>query len=132
MESGMHTGNPWFDFWTQVTAPLSGDVSQRFGNMFSPTMTVNMAGNAAIEARVVQDVASYGAQIGWISEIALALAEGKTPPKDALKKLADAAKKIEAIKKDSAQSAAQQAESALERLKKQDAEAYRALLRHHQ
>jgi hypothetical protein len=127
----MQTGNPWFDFWTGWSAPLSGDVSQRFGNLLSPSMTVNVAGNPAIEARIVQDVASYGAQIGWVSEIALALAEGKAPPKDAVKKLADAAKKIEAIKKENTESTTAQADAALHRLKKLDALAYRALLNRH-
>ena len=48
-------------FWR---LPLSGDVNQR--------ITVNYAGNTLIEDRVITEVASFGRQIGWLSEIAVA------------------------------------------------------------
>src|SRR5258706_1224255 len=72
-----------------------------------PTVTMNFAGNPAVEREVTEDVASYGRQIGWLNDIVTALVatEGqaaiKRDPKaaDSLRKLAAAQHKIEAIKK---------------------------------
>ena len=41
---------------------------------WSPNITMNFAGNAAIEREVNEDVASYGRQIGWLNDIVAALA----------------------------------------------------------
>src|SRR2546429_8700244 len=52
-------------------APLSGNVAQRItAPWFSPSLTVNYAGDPAVEDRVVTEVASYGKQLGWLTEIA--------------------------------------------------------------
>src|ERR1700687_924140 len=74
---------------------------------WSPTVTMNFAGNPGVEREVTEDVASYGRQIGWLNDIVTALvaAEGqdaiKRHPKaaDSLRKLAAAQHKIDAIKK---------------------------------
>ena len=42
---------------------------------WSPTVSVNFAGNPAVEREVTEDVASYGRQIGWLSDIVIALVD---------------------------------------------------------
>ena len=66
--------------------PLSGDVSQWL-RIFSPTVTVNGRGDPDLEGEIVRDVATYGAQLGPLTAIVLALAEGTEVPPDALTKL---------------------------------------------
>ena len=105
-------------FWR---APLSGDVNQR--------ITVNYAGNTLIEDRVITEVASFGRQIGWLSEITVALANNEPPPERALRKLESAMKEIDAIKERVRKSAVEQANEALDRLKREHREAYERLLR---
>jgi hypothetical protein len=110
--------------------PLSGDVNQRItAPWFSPSLTVNYAGDPVIEDRVVTEVASYGRQLGWLEEIVLALASDRPAPKDALDKLKDAAKKIEAIKKDVQVSALDAAKKALDKLEREQPKDYAELLR---
>jgi hypothetical protein len=116
-------------FW-MFRLPLSGDVNQRItAPWFSPALTVNYAGDPVIEDRVVTEVASYGRQIGWLTEIALALAEKKPAPEKTLRRLEKAAHDIDAIKKDVQLSSIDAANAALDRLKRDDAEAYKELMR---
>src|SRR5476649_765797 len=116
-------------FW-MFRLPLSGDVNQRItAPLFSPALTVNYAGDPVIEDRVVTEVSSYGRQIGWLTEIALALAEKKPAPEKTLRRLEKAAHDIDAIKKDVQLSSIDAANAALDRLKRDDAEAYKELMR---
>lgn len=84
------TSNPyaaWFPGWgADRTAPLGGDVSQWF-KIFSPTVTVNGRGEPELEARIVREVATYGAQLGPLTQLVLALANGQAPPADELAEL---------------------------------------------
>jgi hypothetical protein len=110
--------------------PFSGDVSQRItAPWFSPSLTVNYAGDPKIEDRVVTEVASYGRQLGWLTEIVLALAHEQPPPDDTLRSLQEASDKIEAIKKSVQQSALEEANTALDRLEREQPDIYRVLLR---
>ncbi|HEX8662991.1 MAG TPA: hypothetical protein VF744_03040 [Beijerinckiaceae bacterium] len=123
------SGNPLSLWWDMVRLPLSGDVNQRnVTSWLSPNMTVNYGGNFEIERRVVSDVASFGKQIGWLSEIVDKLADGHPAPKDALDKLREAMKKIAAIKEQVRQSAEDEAAEALDRLEKEDPEGVRTFL----
>lgn len=116
-------------FW-MFRLPLSGDVNQRItAPWFSPSLTVNYAGDPVIEDRVVTEVASYGRQIGWLTEIALALANKQAPPEETLHRLEQASHDIDAIKKDVQRSSFDAANTALDRLERDDAEAYKELLR---
>lgn len=113
--------------------PLSGDVNQRItAPWFSPSLTVNYAGDPAIEDRVVTEVASYGRQLGWLSEIALALAKGEAAPRDALGKLEQAAAAIAKIKADAQAGSLDAANRALDRLKRDRPDQYEDLLRERQ
>lgn len=104
---------------------------------WSPTVTVNYAGNPAIEREVTEDVASYGKQIGWLSEIVTALVaiEGEQAlvardPKtaDALKKFKQAQGKIEEIKQRRTQNAVADARDALAKLGATNKTAYAYLV----
>ena len=113
--------------------PLSGDVNQRItAPWFSPAITVNYAGDPAIEDRVVTEVASYGKQIGWLTEIALALANKQPLPVDTLRRLETAAHHIDAIKKDVKRSSFEVATEVLDRLERDDPVNYRKLIRRRQ
>jgi hypothetical protein len=129
----MTTGPSGFDpFWI-FRAPLSGNVAQRItAPWFSPSLTVNYAGDAAVEDRVVTEVASYGKQLGWLTEIAIALARNQPLPVETLRRLEQASKDIEAIKKNVRPSAAEAARNALDRLERDDPDQYNKLLRERQ
>ena len=115
------TGIPSFDPFWFMRLPLSGDVNQR--------ITVNYAGNPLVEDRVVTEVASFGRQLGWLSEIAIALANKEPLPADSLRKLEAAVAEIEAIKKRVERPAIAAADEALDRLKREHPDAYERLLR---
>jgi hypothetical protein len=110
--------------------PWSGDVAQRImASWFSPSLTVNYAGDPAVEDRVVAEVASYGKQLGWLTEIAIALANRQPVPAETLDRLEKAAKDIAAIKEQVGISAVEAAKDALDRLERHDPAQYRNLLR---
>ena len=119
-------------FW-MFRLPLSGDVNQRItAPWFSPSLTVNYAGDPVVEDRVVTEVASFGRQIGWLTEIAVALAKNQPPPKETLRRLEKASTDIEAIKKDVHRSSFDAASAALDRLERDDPKAYEKLIRERQ
>jgi hypothetical protein len=119
-----------FDPFWMFRMPLSGDVNQRItAPWFSPSLTVNYAGDAAIEDRVVTEVASYGRQLGWLSEIVLALANKQAVPQETLRRLEKAAQDIETIKAEVQPTALDAANKALDRLKRDDQVLYEKLLK---
>lgn len=120
-----------------IMFPGAGGNFQTFdAHWLSPNVTVNFAGNPAVEREVTEDVASYGSQIGWLNDIVAALASVapdavKTDPaaRDALVKLKDAMDKIEAIKQRRKASALDNAREALGKLGAADKQAYGRLVR---
>ena len=57
--------------------PLSGDVAQSFGTWWIKSLSAQtgfinvnnlQSGNPQVEQRIIQEVASYGRQLGWIME----------------------------------------------------------------
>jgi hypothetical protein len=116
----MTTNPSGFDPLWMFRAPWSGDVAQRItAPWFSPSLTVNYAGDPAVEDRVVTEVASYGKQLGWLTEIAIALAKRGHCPRT-LGRLEKAAKDIAAIKEQVGASAVDAANDALDRLERHD------------
>ena len=116
--------NPWFFFWApQLTMPFGGSVAQRiepdtqwFFNGIAPT-----AGDPAIERKAF-DVASYGRQLGLITEVLVDLS-GQMPPKSAkgqksLQRLREIQLRIEQVKEQDAIDALEQIDALLARLKK--------------
>ena len=113
--------------------PWSGDVAQRIvAPWFSPSLTVNYAGDPAVEDRVITEVASYGKQLGWLTEIAIALAKTQPVPPETLSRLEKAAKDIAVIKEQVGVSAVEAANDALDRLERHDPAQYHNLLRERQ
>ncbi|HEY0823683.1 MAG TPA: hypothetical protein VGD76_07845 [Ramlibacter sp.] len=116
--------NPWFFFWApQLTMPFGGSVAQRiepdtrwfFGGI-DPD-----AGDAEIERKAF-DVATYGRQLGLITEVLVDLSE-QSPPgtakgQKALKRLREIQLRIEQVKEHDAIDALEQIDSLLARLKK--------------
>jgi hypothetical protein len=126
----MTTNPSGFDPLWMFRAPWSGNVAQRItAPWFSPSVTVNYAGDAAVEDRVVTEVASYGKQLGWLTEIAIASARGQSLPTETLVRLEKAAREIDAIKEQSRASAVDAANDALDRLERDNPAQYNELLR---
>jgi hypothetical protein len=122
-----------FDPFWMFRLPLSGAVNQRItAPWFSPSLTVNYAGDPAIEDRVVTEVASYGQQLGWLNEIVLALANKQAVPQETLTRLEKAVQDIETIKKEVQPSALAAAKTALDQLRREQPDKYAELLRDHQ
>jgi hypothetical protein len=104
---------------------------------WSPTVSVNFAGNPAVEREVTEDVASYGRQIGWLGDIVLALAEAggeevikrKSAAADSLIKLRQAQERIQEIKQRRKNIALDNARGALANLAAADKAAYARLVR---
>ena len=116
--------------------PFSGPVNQAIAtSWFSPTLTVNYQGSARIEERVVTEVASYGRQLGWLSEIVAALLT-EHPPADpspellrTLERFEDAIRRIAEIKASTERDAYREAQAALDRLREQAPDRLAELLR---
>jgi hypothetical protein len=95
---------PWLWLWApQLHLPLSGDVAQRIDpvtHLFFRGIAPS-AGDATIEEQAF-GVASYGKQLGLITDVLLDLARraGTESPEaaDSLAKLEDVAARIEALK----------------------------------
>jgi len=115
---------PWFFFWApQLTMPFGGSVAQRiepdtswFFGAIAPG-----AGDPALERKAF-DVASYGRQLGLITEVLVDLA-AQSPPATArgrksLRRLQDIQARIEALKERDAADLLEQIDGLLERLKK--------------
>ncbi|MBW8900474.1 MAG: hypothetical protein JF619_20640 [Massilia sp.] len=116
--------------FTYFSLPGTGAVMQDLlDHWFSPTVTYNFAGNSAIEKQVVEDVASYGRQIGWLNEIVLALVDQTGFPAETLARMRATIARIEEIKKFRGTSAMEDAKDALDHLKSDAPDYYDRLIR---
>lgn len=118
---------PWLPFWNLWRFPLSGNVGDiaPVTDWFSPHINV-FAGNAPLEAEINANVASYGKQLGIITEAVLELSTGKPGP--AVKRLKDLAAEIEKAKDDHKTRAVTQAETTLQGLKRDDPKAFKDVM----
>jgi hypothetical protein len=122
--------NPWELWFSSMTRlPGSGDLMQSISpltNWFSPTVELNFAGNRQIENDVVANVASYGKQLGILTEAVNELGrEDKSQAVRRLRELAEVIQKRKLQHKDDLQ---QQARASLETLRKADPEAFGRVL----
>lgn len=125
---------PWLWFWSPVFhLPFSGSVAQQIEpdtNWFFAGIPPS-AGNGLLEKKAF-DVASYGRQLGWITEVLLAakgsdvVAPGKADV--SLQKLEAAYVEIEAVKKESRAELADAAIAALDKLREADPAAHEMLI----
>ncbi len=132
MKSGMFMMpiDAWAKWWrAPLKFPLSGDVIQDINpvtHWLSPQLEFNFAGDQALEAKVVAEVASYGKQLGVLSEAVLALAKDNNSPE--IKKLAVM---VEAVEKAKTEHQAQEIlalQRGLRTLQSQDPDKLKALL----
>ena len=119
---------PWWPFGplfnmapAQLNQPILPDWSLQH-------VDVNFAGDADVEKDVVAKVASYGRQLGIITDAVLTLAgDSPEPGADPLQRLRALAAKIRAIKQEHEGTLADQAHDAMERLAKRDPAAARRI-----
>jgi hypothetical protein len=125
--------NPWlFPWWSMFKAPWSGDVTQDMATItswLSPQFQFNFAGNRRIEGKVVADVASYGRQLGILSEAVLELAAGQEGK--AVARLKDLVAEVEKVKRQDSGKLEEQARALLAQLERQDPEALGRVLDEH-
>lgn len=121
--------NPWQNIWSpNVHFPLSGDIAQKIDpsiNWFFDGIAAG-AGKAKVEKKAFE-LASYGKQLGMITELLLDLIDHqKISPahQQALKSLREIQAGIEAIKAKEAETAAQDIQERLLWLRKNDAQGY--------
>jgi len=125
---------PWFWFWSpHFYFPFSGSVAQRIEpetDWFFAGIPPS-AGNAEMERRIF-DIASYGRQLGWITEVLLGMnsaePEVQAQAAQSLQCLRDTHKRIEAVKTDERATLLNTAAQALEQLRTADPAAYERLL----
>ena len=113
-----------FQFNTTFEYPLSGDVAQSI----SPAFFAAMKGVPEIERAVVQDVASYGDQLGALTKVVLELAAKQDLESKALEDLRAISDKVDATKKEVTEGLRDRAEMVLRRLEAADPEAYKDLM----
>ena len=127
--------NPWLWFWSpQFHFPFSGSVAQRIEpdtSWFFAGIRPE-AGNGDVEKQIF-DVASYGRQLGLITEVLLPLAsKGSVAPEQAaesLAKLKQVHRDVEAVKARNSDRLARSAAAALEKLRASDPEQFALVMR---
>jgi hypothetical protein len=125
---------PWLWFWApRFQFPFSGAMSQWVEpdtNWFFSAIQPQ-SGNGELEKKIF-DVASYGRQLGRITDVLLSLASPDAiKPEDAHKSLAELRKdyrNIEALKSEHKKQLSQEAIALLEKLRATDPEELRRLL----
>lgn len=122
--------NPWLFPWQGMfKGPLSGNVTQDISpdiSWLSPQVEFNFAGDRRIEAEVVADVASYGKQLGILSEAMLEIADGDKG--EAVERLRKLTNQINEVKLQHEEILEQKVKSELDQMKLQDPEALKRLL----
>ena len=121
--------NTLLDWWDParygLQAPFSGDVTQDINPVtrwFSPTF-VTYQGDMDIEEEVVTEVASFGKQLGKLTEAVLALADGKGPKDDEVFRELEAIRDgVERIKESRSDSLRKKADDAFQALLKSNPE----------
>ena len=125
---------PWFWLWSpQFYFPFSGSVAQRIEpdtDWFFAGIPPS-AGNAEMERKIF-DVATYGRQLGWVTEVLLGMnstdAQVQAQAAESLRCLRETQQRIEAVKDEERATLLGTAARALEKLRSADPEAYERLL----
>ena len=122
---------PWLPWWTAFTKlPGAENLTQDIAPVttwFPANFEMNFAGDPRIERDVVSNIASYGKQLGILTDALLTLAGDDTTHPE-IQRLRDIAEKIEERKQTHRADLEQNAKAALERLKDADSEAFKRML----
>lgn len=120
---------PWLQ--SNYNFPLSGNVQQHIDpDWFFSTIDAEV-GDGEIEKEVFQKIASYGKQIGLLTEALLSMSaklEMNEQDIPALKELTELQEKIEVIKTAKKQRVRKNAEKIMDKLQSCDPEGFRSLL----
>lgn len=119
--------NPWWD-WFKIPNIIQ-DINP-VTSWWSPQFEFNFAGDRKIESKIVAEVASYGKQLGLLSEALLEVAAGEQG--DAVAKLKEINQKVEQIKREHKSKLEEQLKRDLNYLNRKDPEALRRLLNEYQ
>lgn len=125
--------NPWlWQYAPQFHLPLSGAVTQDISPETFFGSIATEAGNGRIEKEIFQQVASYGRQLGLISEVLLSR-EGsgiidQTKAQESLTRLKEIYEKTEKLKSENKEKIVDTAIKLLEELKSTDSDALRDVL----
>lgn len=117
--------------WSQFNFPWSGDVVQRIDPDFFFGAIPTEAGDGETEKEIFKK-ASYGRQLGLITEVLLALVEETRPglkDQESLEKLKKIQATVETIKEGKKENDRTNARRFLDKLKQSDPEALNQLLR---
>jgi len=112
---------PWFPFTFNFP---SGDVG--LSNWFSSNVNVTYAGTPEIEREVVERIASFGRQLGILTEAVLEIAAGVGGEK--VERLRNLNQEVDAVKQRHRSELRRDAKEAIERLARSDAGELRSLL----
>lgn len=125
---------PWFWMWApQLHYPLSGSVAQRIqpDTRWFFGAIPGQAGIGELEQRIFE-TASYGRQLGKLTEAVLALADPElarsAEGQQRIAELQQLAERIEAVKREDAQALEAHLRSQLDALRARNPEAVQALL----
>lgn len=124
---------PWLWLWApQTHFPLSGSVAQHIEPKTFFDAIPPAAGDGRIEQRVFGEVATYGRQIGLLTEALLDLTEHGAPASaegtTAIRRLQEIRQAVERIKEEETAASAEQVESWFRALGKRDPAACARLL----
>jgi hypothetical protein len=124
---------PWLQ--SNINFPLSGDVNQKiepdwFFGAINPEV-----GDGEIEKEIFQKVASYGKQIGMLTEVLLSIADNlKIDSKNikTLSKMKELQTKVEEIKTSKKERVKENAKIILNKLRDCDSEGFKSLLKEYE
>ncbi|WP_413111248.1 hypothetical protein [Thaumasiovibrio sp. DFM-14] len=120
--------HPWYLWWQRtLNYPLSGNVNQDF-QYLSPTYEFNFAGNKEIERKAICEVASYGKQLGILSDVLIELCDKQKHHSETTEKLHLMVKEINNIKERHYQVNGRKIKQQLEWLKEHNRAAFDDLL----
>lgn len=118
--------NPWLKIWQLPFAHYDQNIHP-VTTWFSPQYTVNIKGDAALEADIQSQAASFGKQLGKLTEAVLELAEGKSGEK--LQALRALNQQVAEIKERHLLDKRERLKEDLKNLKQADAAAFTALVK---
>lgn len=118
--------NPW---WWILKSPLSGDLEQSIAPVtqwWSPQLEFNIAGDRQLEAKIIAEIASYGSQLGTLTDAVLELADDRDS--EGLQKLRALAEKIDQEKREYQKAEVDALKDTLIRLKQEDPDGFASLI----
>jgi hypothetical protein len=124
---------PWLQ--SNFNFPFSGDVNQKIEPDWFFGAIDSEVGDSEIEKEVFLKVASYGKQIGMLTEVLLSIADNLKISRENIKtlsKLKELQVKVEAIKTSKKERVKENAKIILNKLRDCDSEGFKSLLKEYE